>query len=29
MEKAWQDVLDKFHYGIYLITSHPKRDIMG
>jgi len=20
MEKAWQDVLDKFHYGIYLIT---------
>ena len=20
MEKSWQDVLDKFHYGIYLIT---------
>lgn len=20
MERAWQDVLDKFHYGIYLIT---------
>ena len=20
MEKAWQDVLDKFHYGIYLVT---------
>jgi len=20
MEKEWQDVLDKFHYGIYLIT---------
>ena len=20
MEKAWQDVLDRFHYGIYLVT---------
>jgi len=20
MEKSWQDVLDKFHYGIYLVT---------
>lgn len=21
MEKAWQDVLDRFHYGIYLVTT--------
>jgi flavin reductase (DIM6/NTAB) family NADH-FMN oxidoreductase RutF len=21
MEKAWQDVLDHFHYGIYLVTT--------
>jgi flavin reductase (DIM6/NTAB) family NADH-FMN oxidoreductase RutF len=20
MEKAWQDVLDRFHYGVYLVT---------
>ncbi|HQI82638.1 MAG TPA: flavin reductase family protein, partial [Deltaproteobacteria bacterium] len=20
MEKSWQDVLDRFHYGIYLVT---------
>lgn len=21
MEKSWQDVLDRFHYGIYLVTT--------
>ena len=29
MEKEWQDVLDKFHYGIYLITTSSAEGYNG
>jgi len=29
MEKSWQDVLDRFHYGIYLITVSSKEGYNG
>ena len=29
MEKEWQDVLDKFHYGIYLITVSSAQGYNG
>jgi flavin reductase (DIM6/NTAB) family NADH-FMN oxidoreductase RutF len=29
MEKTWQDVLDRFHYGIYLVTISAKEGHNG
>lgn len=29
MEKTWQDVLDRFHYGIYLVTTSSTEGFNG